>query len=245
MRSKGMEKWTVHDRVVAILKGNKPDRLPFIDRLEMWYEHHRWAGTLPEEFEGMSLTGVHAAVGMGQQKFVNPYGLRLRKVDMVYAYEGEVFHRETEPVMEHFLCPWAPPLISTDKPGITLVEFITPTGTVSLKYEVSRSNIHKGMEPYLREHLIKKEADYRIVEYILEHVEFVPQFEKIIKEQNELGDRGFVVPDINRIPFQQILLEFLGELPLFYALYDSPSRVKRLINRVWLKSVARVATGIE
>jgi hypothetical protein len=77
MRS-GSMKGGIRDRVVATLKGGKPDRLPFIHRMEMWYRTHTWAGTLPAEFWGMSLTEVHRAVGMGQEKFMNAYSLRLR-----------------------------------------------------------------------------------------------------------------------------------------------------------------------
>ncbi len=46
----------------------------------------------------------------------------------------------------------------------------------------------------------------------------------------ELGDIGFVVPCLHRIPFQQVLLEYLGEIPLFSALYDCPDRLGRLLH---------------
>ncbi|MBT4289948.1 MAG: hypothetical protein HOD92_21705 [Deltaproteobacteria bacterium] len=31
------DKWTMRERVLAVLKGELPDRLPFIDRIEIWY----------------------------------------------------------------------------------------------------------------------------------------------------------------------------------------------------------------
>ena len=37
-----------------------------------------------------------------------------------------------------------------------------------------------------------------------------------------------VVPLLHRIPFQQVLLEYLGETSLFYALHDAPAQVDRL-----------------
>ena len=67
-----------------------------------------------------------------------------------------------------------------------------------------------GVEPYLTEHLIKEEGDYRTAEYIIEHTEIVPQFNKIREDEDDLGDNGFVVPCLHRIPFQQALLEYLG-----------------------------------
>jgi hypothetical protein len=35
---------------------------------------------------------------------------------------------------------------------------------------------------------------------------------------------------LHRIPFQQVLLEYLGETPLFYALYDNPSELLKLLD---------------
>jgi hypothetical protein len=39
-----------------------------------------------------------------------------------------------------------------------------------------------------------------------------------------------VVPLVHRIPFQQVLLEYLGEVRLFYALHDDPGPVFRLLD---------------
>ena len=99
-----------------------------------------------------------------------------------------------------------------------------------LQHEILPEGIFTATEPYLKEHLIKGEDDYRVVEYILERAEFVPLFDKIAAEQDTLGDIAFVAPLLHRIPFQQVLLEYIGELNLFYALYDNPARVQRLLE---------------
>ena len=132
------QKMTMHDRVAAVLQGEKPDRLPFIDRMEIWYKSKCLDNTIPEKYS--------------------------------------------------------------------------------------------GIEPYLTQHLIKEETDYRTAEYIIEHAEIVPRFEKILEDEYDLGDNGFVIPCLHRIPFQQALLEYLGEIPLFTALYESPRELDRLIN---------------
>ena len=36
---------SIHDRVSAIFQGIRPDRIPFVDRLEVWYRVHSRAGT--------------------------------------------------------------------------------------------------------------------------------------------------------------------------------------------------------
>ncbi len=86
----------------AVMRGQKPDRHPIVTRLENWYKSHLGSGTLPERFAGMSLNQVHRAVGVGQLKFMVPYALRLRGVEVSSVYEGDEFYREFEPVFENF-----------------------------------------------------------------------------------------------------------------------------------------------
>ena len=86
-----------------------------------------------------------------------------------------------------------------------------------------------GIEPYMTEHPIKEESDCRTLEYIIERAEYVPQYERLHEEQAKLGDIGFVVPLVHKLPFQQILIDYLGEVSLFYALYDNPQFVQRLM----------------
>ena len=226
-------KWTMQNRVKAILQGKKPDCLPFIDRMEIWYKNKCQDGTLPDELKGMSLNEIHREIGIGRQKFAAPYAFKLRDVEVIYTFENDIIYREFEPITEYFPAQWAPERVPRDKAGTTIIEYIAPVGKLALKYEVAASMIAmSGVEPYLTEHLIREEADYRTAEYIIEHTEIVPQFNKIQADEEDLGDNGFVVPCLHRIPFQQALLEYLGEIPLFTALYDMPDDLDRLIHLI-------------
>jgi hypothetical protein len=147
----------------------------------------------------------------------------------VCTFENEIIYRDSEPVAEYFPAQWAPVQIPRDKAGTTAIDYITPVGKLSIAYEVAESMVAMGgVEPYLTHHLIKAEEDYRTAEYIIEHAEIILQIDKIGEDQCELGDNGFVVPCLHRIPFQQALLEYL--VPLFTALYDSPQQLNRLLH---------------
>src|SRR3989304_3999556 len=170
---------SVHDRVAAVLRGEKPDRLPFIDRIDVWYACHKRNGTLPAEFAGRPPAEIHRAIGMGQQKFVVPYLLKLHGVEVIARFNGQICYHETDPCLEFF---------------------------------------------------IKEDDDYKTVEYLIEHAEFVPRFDRVSEQESLLGDIGYVVPMAPRLPFQQVLLEYLGEVSLFYALNDSAAQVERLMT---------------
>jgi len=232
------KKSTIRDRVIAVLQNKRPDRIPFIDRMYHWYKSKLLDGTLPERLKGMSLAEVHQEVGLGQQTFSPLYAFKLRNVEVIYTFENETFHQEFEPAMELFPAGETPEHIPKDKCGQTDLEFITPVGKLNQKFEYTKS-MHPltGIEPYLKEHLIKTKDDYRTAEYIVEHAEFVPLFERIDEEEKNIGCNGYVVPCLSRIPFQQILLEYLGEIPLFYALHECPDLVERLLKVLDLKLI--------
>ncbi len=219
---------TIHDRVVATLKGEKPDRLPFIDRIEIWHRTHNSAGTLPGEFRGMSLADVHRAVGIGQEKFINAFSLRLRGVEVISRFQGEIFYHEKDPVLDYFPNVWD--LVPNNRAGFTDTEFVTPVGRVSVQHQTLPHMIAAGMEPYLKGHLIKEEKDYQTVIHVLERGEYLPRYGSFHDEETRLGDVGFLVPCLPRSPFQQTLLEYLGEVPLFNALYNSPTPLKKLLR---------------
>ncbi len=157
-----------------------------------------------------------------------PYALRLRGVEVRATRDGQEIFHEYEPEIENFPGMWD--YVANDQPGITLSELITPVGKLRLQHLLVHENVITGTEPYLKEHLIKDEADYRTVEYILEHAEFIGRFEQVVVEQKRLGPDAFVVPLVHRIPFQQILLEYLGEAQLFFALHDNSHTVERLLD---------------
>jgi hypothetical protein len=218
---------TIRERVLAVLKGEKPDRLPFIDRMEIWFTTHTRNGTLPKTFQGLSLKEIHRHVGMGQERFIHAYSLRLHGVEVVSRFEGETIYRETGPVLDRF--PDVAELVPNDRPGSTITEFRTPVGTVSVEHKTLADMVVSGMLPYPKGHLIKEDSDFRTLEYILERAEYVSQYERYLDEAARVGDGGFVVPLLQRIPFQQMLLEYLGEIPLFEALYSNTILLKKLL----------------
>jgi hypothetical protein len=219
---------SVRDRVLMVLRGELPRRLPFVTRLETWYTAHQRTHTLPEEFAGMTLDQVHQAVGVGRLKFTVPYKYRLMGVEVHAIFNGEELIHLVDPVVENFPGLWD--LVPTDRAGTTQTELITPVGRLTLTHVLLEEGVYNGTDPYLKEHLVKNDADFKVVEYILERAEFVPAFEKIKAEEAQLGEGGLLVPLLQRIPFQQILLEYLGEMNLFYALHDNPSLVQRLLD---------------
>ena len=218
----------VRQRLERVWRDEVPDRIPFISRLEMWHRAHTRTGTLPTAYRDLSLLEIHRRTGNGQQLFMAPYALRLRGVDLTVEFEGLPSVKQRDPVVENFPGLWD--FVATDRTGVTRTVLTTPVGRLTLRHEVTPSMVEMGADPYLREHLIKDEADYATAAWILERADFVPRFAEVMERDAALGDDGVVVPLLHRIPFQQVLLEYLGETALFFALHDAPAQVERLLS---------------
>jgi uroporphyrinogen-III decarboxylase len=216
--------------VEAVLSGQKPDRLPFIDRLQLWYDAHRYADTMPAQYAGMTVEEVHEAVGIGHFKFVDPYALRLCGVELICRFGERMLRRETDPLISGFPTRWGSSLVPHDEAGVTEAELIAPSGRLRIGWQMAESMIGKGILPYVKEHPVKGEEDYATAIAILERADVVPLFDQVYAAKERMGGSGFVVPHLNRIPFQLALLEYVGEVPLFYALNDSPRQVHSLLD---------------
>jgi hypothetical protein len=237
----------IRGRVLAVLQGTQPERLPFIDRLELWFASQIRAGTLPGEFmtdspspmvssvlvslptdsQAMPLPEVHRRVGMGQQLMMMAHARRLCRCELVIDLEGETVYRETDPVIDFF--PRMYDILPLDRPGETVVQIITPVGSLTIKNNLTPAMVAASAVPLMREHPVKDATDARVLEYIVEHSEYVSKHEDVYEQQGKMGDIGFVVPLLSRVPFQQIVLDFVGEIDLFYMLYDNPQLVDRMM----------------
>jgi hypothetical protein len=147
---------------------------------------------------------------------------------MVVTFNGEEIFRDRNPIVDLFC--GTHDRVSLEKAGETVTQYITPLGTLQTRHELLEMGVATGTEPYLTEHFIKEDADFRALEYLLEHMEYVPRHAEVLQEEERLGDIGFVIPMPPRVPFQQVLLEYVGEVPLFYALHDNPRPIERLMQ---------------
>jgi hypothetical protein len=218
----------MRERVLAIMTGKKPDRIPFIDRIDFWYQHHLYNGTMPDEYKELSEAEIYREVGIGQQAWEQPYAYKYHGVEIISSFEGEVVLHDRDPVLKFF--PTVIDLITPDIAGVTMTEFITPMGKLSVQHKMLTNMMAAGTLPYMIDHIIKGPEDYRIFEYIIERAEFLPLYEDFFINEVDLGNHGFLTPSLDRIPFQSLLIDVIGETELFYALHDNPASVDRLLT---------------
>jgi len=221
-------RWSMRKRVLAVLNGQKPDRHPFVDRLELWHKGLSHSGGLPSAYADLSLNDIHKQVGIGRLKFQSPYAVRLRGVEMTSTFDGEPYQTQSEPVVPRF--PDVDSLVPQGKVGDTHIRLSTPVGALTVEYVMLEEMLATGARGYLAKHPITDDADYSVVEYILERIEFVPQYDHFRAIQTHVGEHGYVIPMMERIPFQQLLIDYFDSVDFFYALHDNPNAIDRLLT---------------
>jgi hypothetical protein len=215
--------------MASVLRAERPQRLPLITRIDFWHHHHLYNNTLPQEFQGLSSLEISRILGIGRQKTQSPGCYKFRGLEVKVTCSDDVVFHQGDPELDFF--PTLPDLVPNDIAGTTLTELITPIGRLTLVHEMNAAMLSAGVtRPLVKKHPICTLEDYRIYEYVLERAEYVPRFERFLDAQSALGEHGWLIPMLNRTPFQSLLLDAIGEIPLFYALHDSPILVERLLD---------------
>jgi hypothetical protein len=218
-------------RVQAVLQGRKPDRLPFISRMDFWHRGLVYQGCVPTAYRGMSLSEVHRAIGFAQEDWLSPGAHKYRGLELISARDGQEILHMFEPEIAFFPDLWG--LLPADRPGEMTTELVTPVGRLVYQHRLTDESLRAGTtRPQLVARPVRSPEDVKIYAYLLEHAEFVPRFDEFRRREKELAGLGYLVPTLNRVPFQSLLIDVLGELPLFYALHDTPAVVERLLEAV-------------
>ena len=194
---------TNRERMLAIIKNKKADRIPWIPRLEIWYNYHKNMGTLPDKYRGWALRDIERDLGMGTP-----------------ARNAIIFSTQTENVE-----------IRVSRRGNeTFTEYITPVGTASTRHMVVPELQKAGIEAYEIEHLIKRPEDYDVAEYIVEHTKITPAYDQYIAYDQEIGEDGLPMAAIGTCPMHRIMREYLGYEKAVYEMYDNPARIERFLR---------------
>jgi hypothetical protein len=125
-----IERLTVKEQMLRAIRGQWADCLPWVPRIDLWYNAHSYRGTLPAVFQkDVSLEEVADYIGGGSHKVV-PEFLKTRSPDDTID-RGIGIYR-----LREMAC--RPELTGVDREvkregDVTTVTYHTPVGSVSYK----------------------------------------------------------------------------------------------------------------
>ena len=191
---------TNRERILKIVAGESPDRVPWIPRPDIWYEANRLRGTLPAKYREATLDEVRRDLGMGTWDQAEVYRAELRGVDVITHEEG--------------------------RDAVT--EYVTPAGTVSTRLRTSETLQSAGIVGQKVERLIKGPDDYAAVEYMVAHTDVIPIYDEFMAREAWIGEHGCPLVLAPMDPISQLMLDFVGYNNVYYHLHDYPRQVASL-----------------
>lgn len=184
---------THRSRILAAMRGEPVDRLPYVPRLDLWYLANSTSGTLPSQHKNRSLNEIARAEGWAlyfrfADNQLDP------EVQMDYLHRGIGLFASRDSVFQ-FVLPSDVEVKVHRAEGRTRVEYHTPLGMVSSTMHYDESTQKLGITiPPMIEQLIKTPADYGPTGYLFEHMDVRPRFGRFERwAEEELGEDGVAV----------------------------------------------------
>jgi hypothetical protein len=240
---------THRERILAVCRGEAPDRIAWVPRLDLWYAAHSRAGTLPEQFRGkrrhvggaspwMTLREITDAMGVGYHAVIPdfsdvipPDGGADRGLG-VYHLKGMAYDTRLHEVEREVAV----------RDGVTRVIYRTPVGSVSCAFRYTEEMRQAGASiSWVDEHVLKGPGDYRVLEYIFSHLEVVPTYDSYRAWHDWVGEAGVAVAYGNAAasPMQHIMRDLLPMTEFFLELHDHPEHLRALAEAMepWFAQV--------
>lgn len=221
---------THRERVLAALRKQPADRLPYLMRIDQWYNWHLAHDTLPDEYKGKSAFEIIRSLGGG----IHPhrYYIPGQPIPRVPRSQSRGLYREEVKGAE----------VKVTRQGeVFTTEYITPKGSVRLVEKFTPES--EGGSSIEAEHPFKSERDYAVLQYIYENTEVTPDYEPYYKLERELGDDGIPIANIGDSPVHHLMRVVMGYDRFFYEMADNPDKLEALLRameEVWTQR-ARVS----
>jgi len=209
-------------------RGEWADWLPWVPRIDLWYNANSLRGTLPPYFHReASLEEVTDYIGGGYHKIVPEFQKVRSPQDMIDRGIGVYRLRE-------MVC--RPELIGVERMvkregNATTVTYHTPVGSVSYKVVYTEEMKQAGIsQTWISEHVIKKPEDYAVMGFIFKNIKIHPAYDSFSQYQKEVGERGLVAAwaSTSASPMHHILKHFFESTTFYLELYDHPKELRQL-----------------
>lgn len=221
---------THRQRMLMAMRGEMPDILPYVPRIDLWYNANSVAGTLPKKHKGRTQDEISRAEGWALHKIVPEY-LKVRKPEHslhraigIYSLKELVFRCKFSSDVE----------IKVNREGdVTHVEYHTPVGMVSTATIYTEEMRKAGASiTWVKERVIKKPEDYRVVGYIFENLELIPDFDDFMKWKNDIGEDGVAATRGCGLggasPMHFIQKDFIDATEFYYHYHDHQKEMRAL-----------------
>ena len=226
---------THRERMLATIRGEPTDKIPWAPRMDLWYIAQRARGTIPERFAGLNTVEIAEVLDVACHAvgadFTIPKGrdlsLRGLGIDNHQDYPYRVEVRDLP--------------IDSDDDGENLRTLIsTPAGEVFTHLHRTAQMARDGISlAFVKSYAIKSTGGterhrYEAVAQIFEHLEVIPTPEAYSAFQRRVGERGIAVArgPVAASPMHLVLHELVAMDQFFYLYADEEKTLHQLAERM-------------
>jgi len=234
---------TTRERMLAALRGEPADRMPWAPRLDLWHRANKQAGTLPRGFGNAGLMELTDAFGMGFHAIV-PDFRDVRGPEDDQDRGLGVYNLRTMPYRTVFHNVRRSRRVEGDQ---TLVDYETPHGTVSTVTVYDDAMRRAGVSiTHLSRHAVQEVADLRAVGYLFENAEAVAEYDGYAAFARGVGERGLAAAFVSLAasPVHLLQRELMPLDQFFFAMHDAPDAMAEAAEKIgvyWRRVMAVVA----
>ncbi|QIB57476.1 uroporphyrinogen decarboxylase family protein [Blautia producta] len=225
---------TPKERILAALNGQPTDTLPFIPRLDIWYNANAGNGTLPAPYQHATLREMVDDLGFGYHAIIPDFK------DFTDPEQGDldvglgIYHLKKHPYRIKLHNVKRTHERSGD--GILKVKYKTPKGDITTTVVHSQDMKRNGITLYvIKEHAIKSKDDYPAMKYIFDNMEVIPDYDNYTHfQQDFIGDRGVAVAlsAMWASPGHYLIKELMAFDTYYYEQYDNPDEMNEFIEQI-------------
>jgi corrinoid protein of di/trimethylamine methyltransferase len=229
---------TKKERVLAAMRGETPDMLPYTPRFDLWYNSNSYRGTLPKRHQGRTHDDIARAEGWALHKVipellevVDPRENVTRGIGL-YSLKENGYRINFSPNVEL--------KVEKSRQGAeesTRVEYHTPKGVVSTKEVINEEMRQAGVSiTWVQEHAVKRPQDYDIWATVFENITVTPDYDRYRAWQQRIGDDGVAVmmATFSASPIHHIQRDFLDATEFFFHYNDHQREMRRLAEAIGL-----------
>ena len=235
---------TMKQQMLAALRGQPTERIPWAPRLDLWYRANQRRGTLPPKYRHASLMELVDDLGWGFHAIIPDFQSARTLEEAADRALGlynlpDMFYRTVLNGVERRV------RMEGDR---TIVEYRTPKGSLRTVALYDESMREAGITiSHTEEYAFKSEADYAALGYIFENATIETTYDNYRQFAARIGERGLAAAFtcIAGSPMHLIQRELMPWELCCYEMADRPDEMAALAEKIGVYWQRLMAAALE
>lgn len=221
---------TNRERMLAAIRGEAVDRIPFAPRMDLWCLAQTARGTLPEAYAGLNMVDLAKTLGVAAHAVRGDFTLPTGPLNGLTAMglgnlPDAPYHTELRGIAHD----------SQWDAGNLITTFHCPAGDITTHFERTPQMFRDGISlPMIKSYAIESPDDFEAVAQIFEHLEVVPNPAGFAAFKERVGEQGLAIAAgaVGASPIHAMLHDLMA-MDVFFPLYlEDPKALKALAERM-------------